>query len=197
MKNPKIVALDLDEVVVETSPMILKNYNKTYGTNVKLSDYYQDNLKTWNVPDLDTLVKRVNEYAESKEYMSLKPVQIAIDTIHKLQEKYKLYIITGRPDFIELATRKWLAKNFPEVFEDVIFSNFFTPGGLNRRHKGDICVELGVDVLVDDHLEHITSAATNGVRGLLFGNFPWNQAAQLPPNVQRVKDWHEVAAILL
>ncbi len=195
--NPmKILAIDLDEVVVDTAQKIIKNYNKTYGTSMKLKDYYSHDYKnTWKTPDVETAIQRVNSYLETKEYTNSKPVHMATNVIYKLKEKYKLYTITGRPDFVEEATRSWLHRYFPDIFEDIVFSNFYDPTKV--RHKGDICKELGIELLIDDHLGHILNVSKAGINGLLFGDFPWNEASQLPPNVRRVKNWEEVSSILL
>lgn len=37
----------------------------------------------------------------------------------------------------------------------------------------------------------------DGIRTLLFGDYPWNQAETLPPNVVRVTNWDEVCRVLL
>lgn len=192
----KSIAIDLDEVIVETAPKIIAYYNKKYGTKMQLKDYYSHDYKnTWQTPDVETAIKRVNSYLETKEYTNSEPVTMAVDVIHRLKKKYNLYIITGRPDFVEQATRSWLHKHFPEIFEDVIFSNFYDPTKV--RHKGDICKELGVGLLIDDHLGHILNVSKVGINGFLFGDFPWNTAQRLPVNVRRVKDWGEIASILL
>ncbi|HVO86381.1 MAG TPA: hypothetical protein VMT23_01455 [Candidatus Binatia bacterium] len=192
----KIIAIDLDEVVVNTAEDILRHYNRNYGTELDLSDYYSHDYKnTWKTADVETAVKRVNSYLETPEYSKSEPIHMAVDVIGKLKQKYKLYIITGRPDFVEIATRKWIAKYFPKIFEDVVFSNFYDPS--KHRHKGDICQELGVQLLIDDHLEHVLSVSKVGIDGILFGNFPWNQADRLPKNVIRARDWAEVESVLL
>jgi 5'(3')-deoxyribonucleotidase len=195
--HKKTIALDLDEVVVETAGAIIAHYNKSYGTKMLLKDYYSTDYKnTWQTPDVETAIRRVNSYLETPEYSAQEPVRMAIETIRALGKKYNLYIITGRPDFTEEATRRWLKKHFPDVFRDVIFSNFYDPNKI--RHKGDICLEIGAELLIDDHLGHILNVAACGMDGLLFGNYPWNVTEQaLPDNVQRVRDWEEVAGILL
>ncbi len=190
------MAIDLDEVVVETAQKIIKNYNKTYGTSMELKDYYShDYKKTWKTPDVETAIQRVNSYLDTDEYKNSLPVERAIEVIRELGSKYKLYIVTGRPDFTKEATIRWLHMHFTDIFEDIVFSNFYDPQKV--RHKGDICRELGVDLLIDDHLGHILSVSKVGIEGLLFGDFPWNKADKLPKNVRRVKDWDEVAHILL
>ena len=46
--------------------------------------------------------------------------------------------------------------------------------------------------MIDDQPKHCLSAAECGVEALLFGNYRWNQLADLPDRVTRVQDWEEV-----
>lgn len=39
-----IIAIDCDDVLVETAPLILAHYNKTYGTHLELKDMYSKDL---------------------------------------------------------------------------------------------------------------------------------------------------------
>ena len=190
------IAIDIDEVLVETAPGVIRHYNSKYGTNVRLKDYYSDDFNHWRVPDFATAVQRVNEFADTEEYMQLPPVKHSIRVIQDLAKSYHLYVITGRPDFISEVTKIWLEKHFPNLFKRVIFSNFYDPD--KQRSKGEICVELGIDLLIDDHPAHVLSVAKLGIDGYLFGDFPWaKMPGKLPANVKRVKDWQEVAELLL
>ena len=196
MKKPVLV-VDLDEVVVETAQNIIDHYNSSYGTNVTLDQYYSaDYAETWEAPDRATAIKRVHKYLETDEYFNLKPTQEAIDVIRKLKLKYELHILTGRADFTEAATRKWLARHFPDIFDSVTFTNYFDLSG-KRLSKGVICKQLKAVMLIDDHLDHALDTATYGIKVLLFGNYPWNKAKKLPANITRVANWQAVTKILL
>ncbi len=198
MKRGEIIAVDLDDVVVETAQNVLDHYNSEYGTDIQLDQYYStDYERTWQTPDKDTAVRRVNAYLETDEYFNLLPVEEAIQVIRQLKEAYELHIITGRPDFVEEATRQWLERYFPDIFKTVIFSNYYDLSGEKGRPKGNICVELGAKLLIDDHLVHALNASASGIDVFLFGNFPWNQADQLPSNIRSVKDWLEIGKLLL
>lgn len=195
--SKEVVAVDLDDVVVETAQNVIDHYNRTYGTDVTMESYYDpDYPRVWSTPDTETAVRRVNSYMETEEYHSLLPIEEAVSTLRGLDEKYELHIVTGRPDFVEEAILRWIKQHFPDLYETVVFTNFFDTGG-KKRHKGDICLELGASYLIDDHLEHAFSAAKNGIQVLLFGSYPWNRADHLPENVRRVADWQEVGRVLL
>lgn len=191
----EVVASDLDDVVVETAEAIIVNYNSEHGTSMTLENFYsQDYVNVWGAPDKETAVRRVNAYLDSDEYFNLPPTQEAIDVIRELKARHTLYIVTGRPDFVATATLRWLDKHLPDIFEDVIFSNYFMDADV--QSKGDICRSIGATVLIDDHLDHLQSAANEGIRGILFGSYPWNQASELPRGVARVSGWNEILETL-
>lgn len=57
----------------------------------------------------------------------------------------------------------------------------------------DVLVEIKADFVVDDQLKHCTAAVEQGIPTILFGNYRWNQAEELPKGVTRCKNWQEVA----
>lgn len=99
------IAVDCDDVLVDTAQPILGYYNSRYGTQLQLRDFYSnDYAGVWQAPDSDTAIKRVNEYLGTKEFLQLQPTQEALETISAIGERHELHIVTGRPDFIEAAT---------------------------------------------------------------------------------------------
>lgn len=189
----KSIAIDLDDVVVETAQKILEYYNSKYETTIRLEQYYsRDFSGVWKAPDADTAIRRVNGYLDTQEYRALVPVKEAIGAIRALAEKYDLHIVTGRPDFTESATREWLQTHFPDIFEHVLFTNFFSYSGQPTISKAEICKKIGATHLIDDHLHHAFEAEEAGICVLLFGNYPWNKVKTLPKNMIRVNNWQEV-----
>ena len=192
----KTVVFDLDDVIVDTAPHILSNHNRLFGTDLTLDDYYKDNFETaWGMPK-DQAVLHVNAYLNSDHCHDLTPSDEALEVIARLESKYDLAIVTGRPDQVSESTSHWLNRHFPGVFNNVIFSNFFA-NPEKARHKGDICKELGAISLVDDHISHIQSAADFGINTYLFGEFPWSGNDVLPKGTQRASDWNHLESLIL
>ena len=190
-----IVAVDMDDVVIETASSIIQHLNIKYGANASIDNFYSRDPSVWSAPDIETAVDRVNDFLNTDEYFESAPVQETIHALRRLKEYHKLYIVTGRPDFTELATRKWLEEHLPDLFENVVFSNYFD--SKIARNKGSLCKELGATVLIDDHIDHCKSALECGVRPLLFGSYPWNNAVDLPVGIQRVMHWADVEKELI
>ena len=191
----RTIAIDCDDVIVETAPLIINHYNKTYGTTLKLTDFYGADLTPWQAPDDATAIKRVDDFLVSDEYINAAPLAEAVNTINKLYKQYELHIVTGRPDFVAEATKDMLARRFPNVFASIAFTNMFN--ATKARPKADVCKELSADLLIDDHLKHARQVAAAGIDVLLFGNYPWNRTDDLPKNIRRVRGWAEVCELLL
>lgn len=186
------VAVDLDDVVVDTAEHVIQHYNAKYGTEVTLEDFYKPNIsEVWGTPDDETAVQRVNEYLLTEEYHELLPGDGALYGLSNIKERgYEPYIVTGRPNFVEEATRRYLMRHFPNVFHGVEFTNYFSAD--LRRDKGEICRRLGAEIGIDDHIDHARSMAAAGIEVILFGNYPWNQTDELPEGVTRCVNWPAV-----
>jgi uncharacterized HAD superfamily protein len=190
----KVIAIDYDDVIVPSAPIIVRSYNEKYGTNVQLKDFYYDDPRSWGSSDTSTVNQRVGDYLMSEEYQATLPFTEAIDALRLLSEQHELHIVTGRTDYLADVTKNMLNKYLPGIFRSVEFTNFF---GQNRRSKAEVCQALDADLLIDDHLHHAQVVADCGIDVLLFGDYPWNQAKQLPANIRRVSGWHEITELLL
>ncbi len=191
----EIVAADIDDVFVGTAQMVISHINKVHGASMSINKYYTRDPSDWNAPDADTAAERINNFMESEEFYELPPVQEAIDVLRGLKKVHALYVVTGRPDIAELATRQWLETHLPDIFEDVVFTNYFDAEKV--RTKGEVCRAIGATVLIDDHLDHCISALGQGVKPLLFGNYPWNRRNEVPEGIIRVEGWADVYRLLL
>ena len=194
----KLIAVDLDDVVHNTVEDILKYHNTTYGTQVTLDQYYGATTRpaeTWSAKDDETAIRQVQSYVYTEQYLQSKPDLITKEVLNGLALKHRLIIVTGRADFVIEPTKVWIEKNLPNVFADIIHTNFYRSAvDAKVAKKVDICRSLGVDVLIDDHLEHVLTTASGGIDCILFGNYVWNQIddTTLPANVRRCLNWGDV-----
>jgi 5'(3')-deoxyribonucleotidase len=191
----RVIAVDMDDVVIETAPSIVEYMNNTYGASMELENFYSRDPSLWNAPDVETAIKRVNSFLDTEEYYESPPVQEAVHALRGLQKYHTLYIVTGRPDFTEIATRSWLKNHLPDLFTDVVFTNYFDHKKV--KTKGDVCKQLNVDILIDDHIDHCESALEAGVQPILFGNYPWNSSSNLSDGITRVEHWPDIEELLL
>jgi uncharacterized HAD superfamily protein len=87
-----------------------------------------------------------------------------------------------------------LTEFFPGIFTSIEYTSTYAG---RSRSKGDVCEQIGADLLIEDHLGHAKEVAERGIEVLLFGSYPWNQAKKLPKSIRRVRDWAEVEQLLL
>lgn len=189
-----VIAVDCDDVIVETMPLVIQHYNQTYGTNLTLADAYTKDPTVWGVERYEDVVGRVNAYME-EHAESLKPMQYAIDALVELSQRHELHLITGRADLLQEATEKWIEQHLPGLFTGIQLTNYVVSDDQAHtlRSKLEICQQIKADILIDDHLHHAAQVAGGGITVLLFGAYPWNASdIILPSNVIRVKDWHDV-----
>jgi len=102
--------------------------------------------------------------------------------------------VTSRRRLIETDTHEWLAKHYQGIFSEIHFAGFWDDPKAWRHDasKADIFQEIGASYLIDDQLKHCLGAAKLGVKGLLFGDYRWNQTNTLPAGVERCVTWADV-----
>lgn len=192
-----IVAVDVDDVLVPHETLLVKEFRRYFdehysrdsmhGATASLSEGQKQQVK-----------EIMNRFLTSEEFRSIEPIEGAVQIMGQLDGYYKLVIVTARPKVIHEITKEWLHRHFPAIFNDIHFVNEGHGWGEVRGvSKREVCQQIGARYLIDDSLLHIQEAAECGVNGLLFGDYSWNQAGELPQNTIRVKDWTEVAKALL
>lgn len=187
----QIIAIDVDDVLLPHFGDLIAWYNKTYGTHLSLADNGNDDPRTWGAVTAKEAIKRVHFFFESREFKNAKPFSEAKDVLTHLSARYELVVVTARDSIVEQVTRDWLEHHFADLIREAHFTAFYSLEGKTRR-KSDVCNEIGAKFLIDDSLSNVLGASVEGVQSILFGNYPWNQADELPSNVVRCIDWPAV-----
>lgn len=189
--SKSVIAVDIDEVLFPMAPTFLRYYNTQHGTDFKLdqmSSYYLEEL-TGDTKDV--MLKKIQEYLKTEDYTLGQPISGSIDAIKKLREKFRLILVTSRDHFFRGPTEAYLEGHFKGLYDELYYTHKAEEPGLVVP-KYEICKEIGAFALVDDHLPNVISCPEHGVKGILFGDYPWNQMTKLPNGVTRVKNWQEV-----
>lgn len=190
-----VLAVDIDDVLIPFAPSFIERYNQKHDTNYTHDDYssYFFVKDIYGVETEDEAERYITEYLQWAMANNTPLKSEAVEAIRKLEDHYDIYVITSRhPENYE-ATKNWLQKQLPDVFKDV----HFIRAREEKTSKAQICAEIGANVLIDDHPDHLKDCAKYGVKGLLFGDYRWNRDIALPANVQRVQDWAEALEVLL
>lgn len=184
-----IIAIDLDDVLSETTASIIKYHNSRYGTTLKIEDFYcYDWNKIWG-GTWEEAMQKWHDFTQTDEFQNLPTVTGASDAIKKLSKENKLIIVTSRLEHLEKDTVKWIDKFFPQIFKD-IYVNKHASSGTTRYTKSEICKKINATILIEDNLEYAKDCCSNNIEVLLF-NRPWNQN-KIPNKSTRVFSWKDI-----
>jgi uncharacterized HAD superfamily protein len=188
-----VIAIDIDEVLFGFTQRFLAYHNRQYQTNFALHQLTTTAFHTVMGGTADDDKRKVGEFQLEAGNLDGEPVPRAIEVLKRLKTANELVIITARHANIEQQTRTWLERTFPDTFTDIHFANYWDENR-PRRSKGVLCRDLGVQIIIDDQPSYIIDCLEYGVKGILFGDYPWNREVINHPDVRRVMDWCEVEA---
>lgn len=195
MTNGQLVwAIDCDDVIVPTAQVIVDAYNAKYQANVTLDAFY-NNDDTWGALSKDEAIRRVGDLLREGLTDETAPSRETIEALQHLASMDELHLVTGRQTYREPATFAMLKKYLPGVFRTVEHTNYYLESNsvLKTRSKGEVCRQIGADVLVDDHVAHGRSVLESGLKEVIvWGDYPWNRAAMLDKGMVRCITWSEV-----
>jgi len=194
MSKP-VVAIDLDDVLTPHFEGLIQWYNAKYATNLTLEHNHPTDPTPWGTESVKEAVKRVHGYFDTENFKNEQPFEEVTRVLDQLSKNFDLVVITGRDHMIEDITSKWLKKHFPDIFNDVHFTAQYSLQGKSRSKK-DVALSTNASYLIDDNLEAVIDANSVGIKGILFGNYPWNKSNKLPIGVVRCRDWLEVQGYL-
>jgi uncharacterized HAD superfamily protein len=185
------IVIDIDEVLADQIPEIIKFFNESYHENLSLEDLDKYVYLGFLGLTKEESKKNLLQFFETPYFRNIKPIDGAIHAIDKLSRNNELIVLTGRPYLIKKDTECWLEQYFPNKFSQIIFNNVFTKETFLPRtgSKMDICREIDAEIFIEDDLFFIQKCPDN-LRVLLYDH-PWNRKS-LPPGVSRVKNWNEI-----
>lgn len=201
MSNKKLIAIDIDDVVANSSEAVRLWVNENLGLNLTKEDYYLEEgadywdyyRSVWNKHGVDPdQTKYSSAFAESQADIAMVPG--FKEVVNELSEHFNIVFVTSRAPTTNEVTQKWFLDNLG--YEVVI--HFASAGphlyGMDAPSKGEISKELGATYLVDDFPGHVQSALDYGVQGILFGKYGWQVGA--PSTMVHIEDWAGVVEYL-
>jgi len=186
------IGIDVDDVLFPLNEGFIIHQNRYYGTN----------LTTFNEYDIsgalgctkDEAVRRYHEYYTTPEFKSTLPLVGSQEAVASLVTKHDLSIVTSRPEFIRDLTLEWLAQHFPGSFNPrkVHFTNRCNFHDQKKRTKESICLEEGIELMIDDAVHYVRGCLSVGIKAILFGDYGWNQLPMGEQNgIIRVRSWQD------
>jgi len=185
--------VDVDEVAFPFVTEFSRWHNDLYATDVGLQDFHTYEFDQVLGISLPETIARVHAFLEQDHHhLSVDPLDLARESIARLTERYSLVAVTARHPTFRKATDAYLRTHFRDYFQDIVLIGHH--GNMEVvRSKVSVCEELGAVALIDDSLTHVTGCAEAGIKGILFGDYVWNQTDKLLPGIVRCTDWSEVA----
>lgn len=195
MKKP-VIAVDIDDVLASSTDALRQVVNKKLGIELPAeayvveADYWGYYDAVWEANGISGQISLDELNPQMRVDQShVLPMPGAFAALSQMRSSYDFIVITARSSDWEDATRVWLQKNFPGIFEEVFFTN--EADGVKEKGKGDLCLEAGATWLIDDNIGHALSALEKGVDVIVFGEYGWHHRG-IPDGVVACKNWLDV-----
>lgn len=188
-----IIAVDVDDVIASSAKGFVDFSNKTWGTKLTIEDYDERWAKMWSV-DHQEGIRRADIIYGSSIFNELEHFEDAELVLRRLSKDYKLIVTTSRAKQSRETTEKWIELKFPNIFSEIHLTGFYDEikEDSHTHTKANICQELDVEWLIDDHPKHCFAAAEIGVKVVMFGDYSWNRNLKLEEGMFKAKDWDSV-----
>lgn len=163
---PKRVAVDLDEVLVPLLRPMMKHYNVKSPHSKK---YPYDYTIALNQPR-KVAQAMLYDYYDTDEFKNQDPIEGAYPILMELRNRgSKLFIVTGRQDIVKKTTNDWVDNNFPHIFEDVIFTNSYTPYEIPKHF---VCRDIGAKAIIDDDYFTCVRCSSGLIQAINYIGYP-------------------------
>jgi hypothetical protein len=173
------IAVDIDSTLHDYWDVLSEISVRRFG--VKLP--YEEQL-TWGLTRLrpEQLALCIKESYSEERILAGVPYPGAVEAVRAWRERgHSVYVASNREADCHEATAVWLrAIGLP--FEDLLCSS----------RKLERCVELGIELLIDDSPMIITGALEQGIIAATIVH-PWNEETCEEEDVISAHDWHELA----
>lgn len=186
MQIKKRIGLDFDDVLYDFNGGLLIFHNEIYGTSLTLKDITQWDFKELWQCDAKEAMRRMREFVTSKYHDLALPIQGATEAVKYLKIKHDLFVVTARDESLITQTHQVTSVHFPNSFNSFHFLHKDDVNVLGT--KGEVCLGLNIELMVEDSLLNAEDLSSSGIRTLLFDT-PWNQTKSLPKHVTRVFGW--------
>ena len=173
------IALDIDSTLHHYWDLLERIAQERYGVELPYEQQHD-----WGVSALerDAMIHCVEETHSDENIQAGVPYEGAVETVRRWHDEdgHWIHVTSHRREGTRAATERWLeAIGLP--YDDLHCSFDKVPR----------CVELGIDVLVDDSPVNIARARAEGIVAATIAH-PWNQHLLATDGVIGGRDWAEL-----
>jgi uncharacterized protein len=176
------IAIDVDSTLHHYWDVLSGISRRRFGVELPYEEQF-----TWGITRLrpDQLELCIAESHSEQTILSGTPYPHAVDTIRTWsQQGHFIHVTSHRSPVCATATAQWLA-NLGVPYDDLCCS----------YEKVSRCVELEIDVLIDDSPLNISAAMDYGILTATILH-PWNAELCEVEDVLGAHDWPELASLL-
>jgi len=207
------LGLDVDQVLINSTPSFVSTNNHFFGTHITEEEYTDCWSKTrWRTgySEAEWMQKQGIEWQNHAKkirfYKNLPAVpgtKEALETFTKLGAEF--VIVTDRRAEFKTDTLSNLKNLFPNTdfrAENCFFTGVYDGKKVSSKQgtkstKGAVAAKLGLSMFIDDHPGHVLSALDHSVPSLWFGQHP---EEKLCPDeaigLYRGQSWEETTQII-
>jgi len=175
-----IIGFDIDDTVADGMSVFLPTQNKYFGVNLKEEQINGEIHKLYGLSKEQLLQYFVDSAPELLP--KLKPLPYAVEMVNQLYDKgHTIYFITARPEFnSKNLTIDWLSK-YGFQYHGLYFDG----------HKVNHCLDLGIEVFVDDMNYIVENTYAHGITSI-FVDAPKNRVVKTSKGIYRAKSCNEI-----
>jgi uncharacterized protein len=176
------IAIDVDSTLHNYWDVLSEVSLRRFGVELPYDEQF-----TWGITRLrpDQLTLCIEETHSDEMILAGRPYPGAVETVRTWSEEGHFIHITSHRDVsCAPATAGWLQR-IGVPFDDLHCS----------RNKVSRCVELGIELLIDDSPFNIGEAIEHGIFAATLVH-PWNREVCEVEDVRAASDWPQLAALL-
>lgn len=183
------VWIDIDEVLADTVREFLKFVKTKFDMKLErdwLYNYFlQDVKESWI--SKEQFFALWKEFSLSGHTKDLPTVKWSYQLLYHLKNNWnKVFAITWRHEFEKENTEHWLNKNYPNLVDELIFTNFLSS---EMKYKSEYINKYDIKLFFDDIYEFCSDVASNSNIPVYMPTKPWNVHYQdLHKNIVRIKN---------
>ncbi|MDO8512664.1 MAG: hypothetical protein Q7S57_05285 [bacterium] len=191
-RRKPIIAIDWDDVVVQTTAAICRIHSRRSGALHRASDMIShDFCNLWGT-GIDYVIQVMDEHFSSGATQKPRFLPGAVEVLRELSLTHRLAVVTARHVRWDAVTKEQVQALGCRIYAIHLCTdeNGFT------TDKALICREYGYETIIDDHVSTTNMCAAAGIQSFVFGRYQWNRHGKIPL-VRRAYNWRHVHEILL
>jgi len=176
----KRIGIDIDGVIADSQPVIIKILNHHFGSRYTLLDF--ENFDPVKMFGMDR--KQLDRFIMDREQEIVEeavPLPGAVETIRDLSCSFGIFLVSARTPTHTGRTGEWL-KKYKIPHHGLTL--------LGQHDKRAACTDLCVDLFIEDSKKNASQVSSCGIPVLLM-DATYNRGS-LPAMVTRVFNWQEI-----